>query len=531
MGALPRCVLMAIHTPSYITRNRLGIYLFQMKLPATLRCQITNNKVLFRKSLKTRSRNHALKHARFLAVIMDNLSKKYFNEPASFGKAMQLLASYDIASEKSYSFSEFEEMFLTELDEHEDYLLKQAIHMDSEAIANEQKLEDEIIFLKNVLLNNKASNDSAKDDDKNNPLLTDLMESWSEDAQSNMRKNSYQEYRRMVELFIKIIIYHNQESVPKVRELDADLIRKYKKTLKQIPKGVKIDNQSIPDLIASDGPKKSPVTIQNTQRNVGHFIKWIANQGYPIKENLYRFLTNHPRIKRTDKKKRVPFTDDDLKKLFNSEKYVKGLFKRSSDYWAPLISLFTGATVGEILQLHKSDITNMNNIHSFDFNVNDIGKTLKVVSDTKDRGRVRLVPIHPILIELGLLEFIESNLNKDKNVLFWMEEKNCNDKFGSFSKRFNRYKTKQGVKPSHDMELRDFHSFRHLVRTKLSNAEMRDGIIDDIVGHSSPSRSAVGENYNHANRSLLKNEAISKIKYDSINFSIIKNWKDCTFSK
>ncbi len=129
MGALPRCVLMAIHTPSYITKNRLGIYLFQIKLPTTIRCHISTKKVLFRKSLKTRNRNHALKLARFLVVIMNHLFKKYFDDPESYGKAMQLLASYDLASEKSHSFSEFEEMFLSGLDEYEDYLLEKAITM------------------------------------------------------------------------------------------------------------------------------------------------------------------------------------------------------------------------------------------------------------------------------------------------------------------------------------------------------------------------------------------------------------------
>jgi len=136
MGALPRCVLMANHTPSYITKNHLGIYLFQMKLPTAIRCQLSVQKVLFRKSLKTRNRNHALKLARFLAVIMDNLSKKYFDYPASFGKAMQLLMSYELASEKAHSFSEIEEMFLSGLSEHEDYLLEKAITMRAEANAN-----------------------------------------------------------------------------------------------------------------------------------------------------------------------------------------------------------------------------------------------------------------------------------------------------------------------------------------------------------------------------------------------------------
>ncbi len=88
-----------------------------------------------------------------------------------------------------------------------------------------------------------------------------------------MRKSSYQEYRRMVELFVKIITYHNNGSIPRIRELDANLIRKYKETLKQIPKGVKTKNKSIPELLELNGPKKSPSTIKNTQGNVGHFFK------------------------------------------------------------------------------------------------------------------------------------------------------------------------------------------------------------------------------------------------------------------
>ena len=187
--------------------------------------------------------------------------------------------------------------------------------------------------------------------------------------------------------------------------------------------------------------------------------------------------------------------------------------------------------MSEILQLYKVDVKTKNNFHVFDFNVNETGKTLKVVSGTKDSGRERLIPIHPILLELGLLEFVKSDINRNKDQLFWTEDKNNNDKFSNFSKRFIRYKNKLGVKPSHDMEFKDFHSFRHLVRTKLSDIEEHGGITDDILGHSSSLRSSIGENYNHANRLELKNEAISKIKYDSINFNIIKNWKACLFSK
>ena len=74
-----------------------------MKLPAAIRCRTSAQKVFPRKSFKTRDRNHTLKHARLLTVIMDNLFEKYFNNPESFGKAMQLLMSHDIESEKAHN--------------------------------------------------------------------------------------------------------------------------------------------------------------------------------------------------------------------------------------------------------------------------------------------------------------------------------------------------------------------------------------------------------------------------------------------
>ncbi len=110
---------MANHTPSYLTKNRLGIYLFQMKLPTAIRCQLSVQKVLFRKSLKTRNRNHALKHARFLAVIMNFLFEKYFDDPDNYIKAMQLYATYDVARRKTFSLNGLDDIFYSGLTDHE----------------------------------------------------------------------------------------------------------------------------------------------------------------------------------------------------------------------------------------------------------------------------------------------------------------------------------------------------------------------------------------------------------------------------
>ena len=79
-------------SPSYITKNRLGIYCFQYAIPSIIVKTGQNQlKQLFRKSLHTRNRREALKQARFLWLIMDKLADKYFRDPMSYGKAMELL--------------------------------------------------------------------------------------------------------------------------------------------------------------------------------------------------------------------------------------------------------------------------------------------------------------------------------------------------------------------------------------------------------------------------------------------------------
>ena len=58
--------------PSYITKNRLGIYIFQYRIPKHIRDFHPNLKKLIRKSLKTRNRQEALRLARKLAVMMED---------------------------------------------------------------------------------------------------------------------------------------------------------------------------------------------------------------------------------------------------------------------------------------------------------------------------------------------------------------------------------------------------------------------------------------------------------------------------
>ena len=47
-----------------------------------------------------------------------------------------------------------------------------------------------------------------------------------------------------------------------------------------------------------------------------------------------------------------PFSDDDLKKLFGSTEYRDQSFAKASEFWIPLLGLYTGARINELAQLH-----------------------------------------------------------------------------------------------------------------------------------------------------------------------------------
>jgi hypothetical protein len=68
------------YAPSYLIKNRYGIFYFQYRIPTKL-LEYSKGKKLVRVSLRTRIRRDALNHARMLRIIMDKLTNQFFNSP------------------------------------------------------------------------------------------------------------------------------------------------------------------------------------------------------------------------------------------------------------------------------------------------------------------------------------------------------------------------------------------------------------------------------------------------------------------
>jgi len=110
-------------------------------------------------------------------------------------------------------------------------------------------------------------------------------------------------------------------------------------------------------------------------------------------------------------------------------------------YWVTMIAAYSGARLNEICQLDLTDIQKHDGIWVMDLQQNSADKSIK------SKAGNRLVPLHPKLLDLGLLDYWEQ-VKKGKNPkLFPNLKKGFRTTYGdSVSKWFARYLMKLGVK-------------------------------------------------------------------------------------
>ncbi|MGC3519543.1 site-specific integrase, partial [Pseudomonas aeruginosa] len=101
----------------------------------------------------------------------------------------------------------------------------------------------------------------------------------------------------------------------------------------------------------------------------------------------------------------------------------------------------------------------------------------------KNANSRRVIPLHPSLIEQGLLQYAESVRANGADRLF-PELDAVRGKLGHApSKWFSRYKTKLGITDPR----KTFHSFRHTFIDDLRDAGVQDSLIKRMVGHEDSS--------------------------------------------
>lgn len=224
--------------------------------------------------------------------------------------------------------------------------------------------------------------------------------------------------------------------------------------------------------------------------------------------------------------RRRDFTVAELQRLFDQPLFVgsaatsqTGLYQRGEQrvsdwrYWVPLLCIFSGLRLNEACGLAVADFKEEDGIDYF-----LVRDTLEGQSIKSDNAW-RRVPVHAVLIELGLLRFVEQKRRGGAIRLFDELEP---DVFGYFSTAPSKFLNRMVERVADPDPLRPgkltFHSTRHTVVGRMRSADVRIDVAKEIVGHEEGDTHA---GYGGVDIATLK-RAVDQITYKGLDLSRIR---------
>lgn len=209
------------------------------------------------------------------------------------------------------------------------------------------------------------------------------------------------------------------------------------------------------------------------------------------------------------KQKRLPYSGDDLKRIFSSPVWSDPKSRRDERFWLPLLGLFTGARLEELAQLYVSDVHEQYAIHYL--NIAEIEELQSV----KNLASIRRVPVHPKLIEVGFLEYVKKRRRAKAKLLFDLTAYRGSYSH-AFSKWYGRYvRSKVGITDSRKV----FHSFRHGFKDAGRECGCEIALIDALQGHRN---GTVSGQYGSGYSLKALDKAMKKIRYPGLDLGRIK---------
>lgn len=261
--------------------------------------------------------------------------------------------------------------------------------------------------------------------------------------------------------------------------------------------------------------KKSPETaglsladalkVPNTERlatrtvnaylgNLQTFFKWAVDNGHAA-ENVFSGM----RVKagKATAEKRDAFTPEQMRTLVQ---HLTGTSANPFDpvpkdthKWVTLIAVYTGMRLNEVAQLLVADVKCDDDV--WYFNVTEVvdpgTENAGAKKRLKNSSSERKVPVHARLLELGLLAFVESRINRHgpKGRAAETGERLFHDlpycPKNGYGRNVGRWFNDK-LLPALDMNQPGlvFHSLRHTVTTRLAQSGVPEAQIKAILGHA-----------------------------------------------
>lgn len=262
---------------------------------------------------------------------------------------------------------------------------------------------------------------------------------------------------------------------------------RFRSILQNLPSNVnkkaELQGKSLVEIAEANAKSKKyqPLKVLSINTLIGQlhtFLEWCIPHGY-IQTNptaKLKMRDTRKKIEQKDPFKDVNFTETRTK-IYSD---VKKLYANKPErVWVPMIGFYQGMRLEEIAQLHVEDIYQTDSgLWVFDLNENPSSNG-EVIKHIKNLPSIRVVPIHPKLIEFGFLDYYH-NVKKAGHERVFYRLKHGRDGFGRGVADWFNTQTKRHISNN---AKKSFHSSRHTFIQYLKNLSVDEHKVTGLAGH------------------------------------------------
>lgn len=330
-----------------------------------------------------------------------------------------------------------------------------------------------------------------------------FQEMWNEKIKQNptLSQKYYNSYKRAISLFFQLFNTENMEDI--TRDNCNTFVNNY---LFRIPKNIfkmanyrhlSADELLLEENSKTDFSKKTLVDYVMPVKNLFQYAylhKFIQND--------YSSILKAPSVSKKEKNgEKVPFSNEDVRAII--EKLPLANIK-PTDYFIPLIALFSGIMLNNICSLTVDNIVKEDGVYCFNIVTND---------------KKRMVPVHNKLIKLGFLDYLEyRKTDVVCNKLFPdLSRIDTNDWTNAYGKRFARLLDKISLENGKKPFVSLIYTFRH----QAQECGVPENYVNTICGLVSSNSYSINQNIS------VLNEKIQQIEYTELKevFNKLNGWK------
>ncbi|WP_201313595.1 site-specific integrase [Dyella sp. EPa41] len=225
---------------------------------------------------------------------------------------------------------------------------------------------------------------------------------------------------------------------------------------------------------------KSKVYVANCVSHVAQLFEALVTKGHlttnPVK-GLVVVKKKEKAARRSEGHEWEPFEVEQLQRIFDPANLVRT--KMEHVRWGAVIALYTGARVGEIAQIFLRDFVTHGDTPCLKICADSDGQGIKT-----GEGGERLIPLHPDLIRLGLMERVEALRAAGAERLFPdMRIDSAAGRGNSITKGFGYYLKGLGITPRRAHGILGIHSLRKTVIQTLQGSSLSAERRRALVGH------------------------------------------------